>query len=223
MKNRYKDILQTYNSEILMLVPSNLTLRYILGLELRRAYKKGMRVLEIGCGEGDSAKYLLVAFPGKLELLDVSREMLAVARKNLRQYRSRLKFICADALEYLKQSRPYHIITASWVPHNFKSKENQLLLAEIYKKLTLGGMFLLMDKIYPGKNDIELLKSQLARYDYMTDVAARRAIIAHELTDYSKDYRLDQKQVVKFLKKLGFKKVQIADRVERDVVLVAQK
>lgn len=223
MENRYKDILHQYNGEILKLTPANQTLRQVLGIELSKLYKPRMRILEIGCGEGDSSKYILENFSGKLDLLDVSAEMIAQCKVNLKKYRNRIKYICADALEYLSGAPQYNLITTTWVLHNFLWKENQQLLIKIYEKLSPGGALLLMDKVYPGKNDRQLLQNQIERYDYLSDAAARRAIIEHERQDFSPAYRLDQKKFVDALGRLGFKNIRIVGRVERDVVLTAKK
>ncbi len=79
-----------------------------------------------------------------------------------------------------------------------------------------------MDKVYPKKDAQELLNIQLARYKYLpADVAAE--ITSHEIQDTTDDYRIDEKTFLPLLSEIGFKNITIADRVERDIVLIAHK
>lgn len=225
MKNRYDKVLLKGNKQIISLSPANETLRLITAFEFKNAYKKGMRVLEIGCGEGDSAKVVLENVSAKMDLLDISSIMINNCKNNLSKYEKQINYICSDSLEYLDICKPYDIIFSSWTIHNFPQKDKKILMEAIYKKLNKGGVFILMDKIYLNKSekeDKDLLNLQLKRHHYLEPVLANE-IIAHEKKDYSKDYKMNEKDFIKDLKKIGFKKISVADRVERDIVLVASR
>ena len=100
MKNRYQGVLEQYNQEILNLCPGNFTSRLILALELKKIEETHERVLEIGCGTGDSARPILENTNLCLDLLDVSKGMIAVCRHELSRHDHRIHYICEDGLRY---------------------------------------------------------------------------------------------------------------------------
>ena len=223
MKNRYVNLLHTYNQEIIELSPAHLVLRIAAALEIKKRLKKTSRVLDLGCGEGDSAEYILNRTIANLDLLDISPDMIRDCKKRLAKYKNRLQFICQDAWEYLLQTQPYDIITMSWTLHNFPKTDQTALLKAIFQNLRKGGVLVLMDKVYPDKDSKKFLDLQLERYKKYLPSKAVKAIVDHEMQDYSAEYRLTEKPFIALLKKLGFKKVELANRAERDVGVVAQK
>jgi len=223
MENRYDNELRMGNQSILNLTPANRTLRIVLALEIKNAIKNDSKVLDIGCGEGDSAAAILEYNPGiEIDALDVSEQMIEIAKKNIP---SGANFICQDALEYLKSTdKKYDIITTTWTIHNFKSEERFELLKEIYSNLGPGGKLMIMDKIYPDdKSEAKfLLDSTDKRYRYL-DEKTGAAMIEHEHQDFQDEFRMDESETIKQLKQIGFSKIEIADRVERELVLIAEK
>lgn len=222
MKNRYGKQLRDYNKEILALNPASETLRLVMAFEFKKLYRTDDKVLEIGCGEGDSAKLLLHYTQAKMDLLDISPQMILSCKKNLSAYKKRLHYICSDALSYLRKSEPYKIILSSWTIHNFQQKDKKELLATIHAKLLSGGAFIFMDKVYPDTGGKALLDNQLKRYSYLSAHACRE-IVAHEKTDYADKFRMNEGVLLKILKGVGFSKISVIDRVERDIVLIAYK
>ncbi len=223
MKNRYSSLLQKHNQEIIKLCPYNPTLFRIGAYEIARTHKKGQRVLEVGSGEGDSALPILENTNILLDLLDVSPEMIAVCKKNLKPYAARTKFICDDAYSYLKRATSYDTIFTAWTIHNFKQKDKEKLIRTIFENLKPSGTFVLMDKVYPSTGGKELMERQNKRYTKYAEPEVAKAIIAHEIEDASDEYRMDEKSTSRLLKEVGFKSIEIADRIERDIVLIAQK
>lgn len=222
MKNRYDKELRDSNQQILKLSPASETSRLIVSFEFNKVYRPGKKTLELGSGEGDSAKYILENSKADLDLLDISPEMISLSKKNLKHFSTRTTYICDDALDYLSKSKAYDIIFSEWTIHNFSWKDKEKLLSAIFKNLKPKGWFIFMDKVYPDKGGKELLDMQLKRYEYLSKKAAKE-IIAHEKQDYTDEFRMNEKQFISALKKAGFKSPKIIDRVERDVVIVAQK
>ncbi|MBL8031545.1 MAG: class I SAM-dependent methyltransferase [Candidatus Doudnabacteria bacterium] len=222
MKNRYDNILRTHNAEILTLTPANQVLHTVVAYNFAKLYRKGNSVLEIGCGEGDSTLPLLSLSQAELTALDVSPDMIRICKNNLRAYKSRVQYICDDALNFLKHGRSYDIIISSWTIHNFTWSQKKLLFKAICNALPSNGKFLLMDKIYLDKKEKVQYQEQIERYKLLPRQIAK-AIIAHEVTDFSLRYRMSEKQTLQELRAAGFKKVKIADRVTRDAFLIAFK
>ncbi len=224
MKNRYDNLLEKYNEEIIDLNPYNPILFYVTAFEIAKKYKDGDRVLEIGCGQGDSTVPVLERTGANLDLLDVSPTMIETAKEKLTTYQDRTSFVCEDAYEYLKIADPYDTIFSCWTIHNFPNSERLELLKLAYQNLTDDGMLVIAEKIYPENADLEkMLDHQNKRYRYMTSDKAREEMIAHEIQDTTDLYRIDEDEITKQLKEIGFSRVEIADRVERDAVLVAYK
>ena len=221
MENRYGGILMQRNAEIIAACPGA-TSRFVLAHEFLRLYKAGMRVLEIGCGDGDSAQPLLQLTNAPMTLLDVSPEMIIESKKRLASYSHRLEYVCEDALEHLARSPQYDIVTSSWTIHNFTWPEKIALLRDIFRNLSEGGVFLLMDKIYPENDDGKLLELQCERYRYLDPIVAE-AMIAHEVQDYLPLYRIGKETLIANLHDVGFRTIRIADCCEALIVLVAHK
>jgi ubiquinone/menaquinone biosynthesis C-methylase UbiE len=226
MKNRYDHALKLGNQLILSMCSGNYTPRTILAYEIKKKSKNKSKLLDLGCGEGDSAIAILQKNPNvQLDALDVSQDMLKIAKKNLSAYKNQMQFICEDGFMYLsKQKKAYDIITASWVMHNFKQIDKARLMNAIYDALNDKGFFMMMDKVYPDnkKRSRQLYDVQNVRYGYLPKTTCK-AILAHEVQDFSDMYRMDESKTLQLLKKAGFRKVRIVDRLEKDVVLVAEK
>jgi len=228
VKNRYDGLLRTGNRAIIDLNPANVTQRVIVAAELERliAGIDKPAVLEIGCGEGELTKYLMERGTRfELDALDVSKEMLEVAEKNLAPHKERITFIGDDVLNYLGPARDlYHVIVSSWVIHNFPWEDKKKVFAATHKALRSPGYMMFMDKVYPDsrKEAKKLLDVQQNRYSYLPrDV--KKAIVAHELKDYDERYRMDERQTIRALRDVGYVDIEIKDRTERDVVLIAKK
>jgi len=227
-ENRYTGKNQEHYSELLDLTPSATTMRVEQACELKKVVKDrtGLKILDLGCGDGDLSKYLLEYNPGiALDCLDVSPEMLNRARDNLAKYGDRVNLIEKDAIEYLKNNDfGYDVINSAWTIHNFRKSEQRDTFQGIHNALNDGGTFLLMEKIYPDDKDLskKLLNLQLSRYRYL-DSGLCSSIVNHELQDYGDEFRMSETESLDMLSDVGFKNIRILDRIERDILLVANK
>jgi len=230
MENRYKDILENGNDQILALNVANQTLREILAKEVKRVSYPTMKVLEIGCGHGHSALPILRNNTDlEISLLDINPKMIKECKARLGEYSNRINFIQDDAINYLAYAKRYFtrfdIITSSWTIHNFPWKDKRKLFGAIYDRLQLNGSLLMMDKIYTdcSLESNELLGMQIRRFERYLQDPLSTAIIEHEMQDYLPKYRMDESRTIGELKKVGFRDIEVIDRVERDVVLKAVK
>lgn len=81
-----------------------------------------------------------------------------------------------------------------------------------------------MDKIYVD-DAVEAQNSynvQINRYKRLDD-SVRDAMLAHEVQDYTLEYRMTEEQTKTCLESIGFKNYKIIDRVERDIVISVEK
>lgn len=137
-----------------------------------------------------------------------------------------LNFICDDALEFLENTgQKYDLIFSSWKVHNFKWNDKVDLFKNVYEKLNKNGKLFLLDKIYLDKSreikkQMEIL---LKRYKKYVDKKLAKEIIFHAKQDFTKEYRMDERQIIKAFKKIGFRDVKILDREVSEAVLIGSK
>ena len=104
MKNRYNSKLRKGNQEILKFHPHQV-LREIVAHEIKKIVKEknNLKIIDLGCGEGDSTLPILKANPKiKIEALDLSKEMIDISKETLRNFKDRIKFVIEDASTYMK-------------------------------------------------------------------------------------------------------------------------
>ena len=229
MKNRYDDNIREANQTILDLTAGNVTLRLMLAFELldKLKEKTDHKVIELGCGEGDLTHYLFKVIPNlEMEVLDVSAEMLSLAKTKLVNYRDKVRYMQSDANEHVKfvGNEQYDVIVSAWTIHNFIWDDKKEIFQQIFSSLKPGGTMLLMDKIYADDPVVSQSSydSQIARYEKLNDLV-REDMLAHELQDYSPEYKMSELQTKVTLESVGFKNFKIIDRIERDVVVSVQK
>lgn len=229
MENRYNNTLREANQMILELTPANTVLRIVLSFLLKEklAGRADSRIIELGCGEGDlTERMLAVNKDVSVEALDVSKEMLEMAKMRLQSFAPRVAFVHADAGEYLEERGPgvYDFILSAWVIHNFTWDDKRQLFRHIFASLKTGGYMLFLDKVYPDDENLSrrYYESQVKRYR-LVEGAAGDDIIQHEAQDFSLDYRMKESETLECLNKVGFRNIEVVDRVEREVVMSARK
>ena len=107
--------------------------------------------LEIGCGDGRSTRALLSAHDKlRLVAVDSSAAMLAQARVKLADFvtAGRVDFIEADALAHLnlQADASFDLVASGYAIHNFETGYRKRVLAEIYRILKPGGLFINGDR-----------------------------------------------------------------------------
>lgn len=103
---------------------------YILN---RTSLKKGLRILDIGCGTGILESYLLPSSPSQIVGVDLSPGMIRKARAKYAV--PCVEFRCADVLDMQGECFDY-IIAYSVFPH---FKEPEKIISHLATLLTPGG------------------------------------------------------------------------------------
>lgn len=106
-------------------------------------YVKGKKVLDIACGEGYGSK-LLSKKATRVTGVDVESEAIQVAREKYgaKNRRKNTKFVCADAISFLSNSKDRFDVIVSFetVEH---VKEYRKFLTLMHDRLKPGGILLL--------------------------------------------------------------------------------
>ena len=226
MRNRYDGVLEKHNQAICHVGGQpNRALAHVAALALVAKLPTGSLMLDIGCGEGDSALPFLLRTRVRMVLLDASPRMLVKMRDALKAYSHRIQPICDDALHHLDGSKgKYRVIHGSHVFHNFTAAEREVLFAAVHAALVPDGVFILDDVIPETDDAVDsvLLKRQLKRYQLLPkDVAG--AIIEHVSEDAKAPYRMNEHDLVPALLRAGFVEGAVVDRIEREGLGFAKK
>ncbi len=111
-------------------------------------------ILDVPCGVGYLAHYLLPRGFTKIHAVDASAQQIRVAEEKLREHRvaydSRVRFILADGFEHLRQGQRYGVIAAiDFLEHLPKEKILEFLDL-CFEALEPGG--LLMTRVSNAEN-----------------------------------------------------------------------
>jgi SAM-dependent methyltransferase len=111
------------------------------------AVAPGHRVLDIGCGTGTQAiaTYRRAQPGGSVVGVDVSRNMLATARRKARRAGFDIAFQDADATRLPFEDGRFDVVTITTVMHMIPPSRRPLCLSEASRVLRCGGRVVLID------------------------------------------------------------------------------
>jgi ubiquinone/menaquinone biosynthesis C-methylase UbiE len=103
----------------------------------------GGSVLEIACGPGYFGIELAKTGRFKVTGLDISHDLIAIARANARQAGVQVEFLQGNASAIQFPDETFDLVFCSWALKNFKDPE--VVLTETYRALKPGGSALIID------------------------------------------------------------------------------
>ena len=133
--------------------------------------EKGSKILDIGTGTGILISYLLEKSPSKLVAVDISENMIEVAREKYKK--ENVEFVVSDIMNF-NEGRYDYIFIYSAYPH-FKGKEK--LFEHLYKLLNENGKVIIAHS--QSRNEINHVhsKSDLVKEDLLLPVEDNVRII----------------------------------------------
>jgi ubiquinone/menaquinone biosynthesis C-methylase UbiE/DNA-binding transcriptional MerR regulator len=146
-------------------------------------FKKGIRILEIGCGNASLWERNLDRVPEGCDIIltDISEGMIEDAKKNLVGCNNEFKFEVADAQKLPYEDNSFDIVIANHMLYHVPNRKKAFY--EIHRVLKAGGV-LYSSTI--GKNHLKELKSLLKEFN--------PKIIISE-TDFSEEFGLENGDV----------------------------
>lgn len=193
-----------------------------------------LEVLEIGCGTGVSTLPLIA---GRDDLhvtaIDSASKMLDQARSHLADFVAdgRVRFVEADALGFLRglPEASVDVVSSNYAVHNFLDDYRREFLAEIFRVLKPGGIFVNGDRYAMDDRAAHLSATQaevrswfqklgtIGRYDLLEDW------IAHLFSDESPEHVMYLAPALERMTAAGFADVRVEYREGVDTLLTAVK
>lgn len=220
IRKRFREISNQYDQERQYLIPCYQDF-YQISLPLITQHKSAETLLDIGAGTGLFSYFVYKVNP-KLQytLLDISPEMLAVAKKRF-QGLSNFRYLENDYREK-NISGKFDIIISSLSIHHLTDNEKSTLYERIYKALKPGGLFInadqvkgrteAMDSFYKGQWKRAVIESGLEQ------LAIRRAFKRTELDQFAPlGWQLNE------LERVGFSEADCIYRYHNFVVMIGMK
>ncbi len=192
-----------------------------------------LRLLEIGGGTGITTLHLLARPDVLITSVDNAPAMQSQARSYLADYLTfqRLQLVENDALSFLRGQADQHfdVVASAYTLHNFLGPYRDLVLAEIFRVLKPGGVFVNGDRYGLEDTLVHLHLVQEEARHYFRIFSAMNRIdllehwIIHLFSDESPDHSMRLDTALNSLETLGFDPVRIHHRDGVNTLVSARK
>lgn len=201
--------------------------------------KEIFRVLEIGCGDGETTKRILASDPRiMIDAVEKNKLMIEKATQNLDDSQlSRINFINKDIMDFTQNFKPknldslYHIIASGWTLHNLLDSQRVELYQNFCNILHPGGLFVNADK-YAQDNSTEHTCSLYWQIKKFSDVYLNPNInrkdlyddwLLHYLEDNEPTRIMKIEETIQKMQSSGFVNISCTFREKMDATLVAYR
>jgi len=171
--------------------------------------RDSIRVLDVGCGTGTTARHVLGKFPlAQVTCVDFAEKMVKAARHKLSAYPN-VKYVVKDFREF-EWSTSYHVVVSSLALHHLVTDaDKKTFYRQVYEGLKPGGCFYNADLVLASSAHVQ--EAFLARWkDHMRKRVPEEEIEKKWLPKYrEEDHPAPLWDQLEWLKKIGFKPVDV--------------
>jgi tRNA (cmo5U34)-methyltransferase len=198
------------------------------------AHPGALHAFEIGCGTGRTTQELLRSRPDLiLAAADNEPVMLSQARSNLATLidQGRVRLIEADALSALRElaAGSQDLVASAYTIHNFLDGYRACVLAEIFRVLRRGGLFINADRY--GLDDTiahtrlvqEEVRGYIKRFSETGRFDLLEQWVVHVFSDESPDHIMRLSSSLETMRSIGFDPVEVRYRQGINTLLTAVK
>jgi tRNA (cmo5U34)-methyltransferase len=193
-----------------------------------------LRVVEIGCGTGVTTLSLLGARPDlAVTAVDNEPAMLDQARANLSSFlrSGRVRLVEADALGALRDlpTASADVVASAYTIHNFLDGYRTEVLAEIFRVLREGGLFVNGDRyaLDDALEQTRLTQAEARHYMEVLLAMGRTDLleqwVLHLFSDASPERLMRLSPAREHMREIGFEAIEISYREGFDTLLKAAK
>jgi ubiquinone/menaquinone biosynthesis C-methylase UbiE len=124
--------------------------------------RDGMRVLEVGCGNGYVAEELIRKFSVDVDAFDYSHDLAAIAKtRRVSGAKGKVQFSQGDVLELDKRDT-YDLVFSERCVQNLVTWEDQKKgLDNIRRSLKVGGEYVMLESFWTGLNNLNAARAEL--------------------------------------------------------------
>ncbi len=143
MDDRFKaEEAANYDDAIRRRIPLYKEIQTLMASLLPFPKKEYLRVLDLGCGTGETSISLLKEYPlARVTGIDSSPDMLDVARKKVKHTTWRVDFLCQDIRAFRLEGE-FDVIVSGFSLHFLTPDEKEEILGKCLALLKDGGVFI---------------------------------------------------------------------------------
>jgi ubiquinone/menaquinone biosynthesis C-methylase UbiE len=195
---------------------------------------EALESLEIGCGSGVSTLPLLALRENlRVTAIDSAAKMLDQARAHLSHWveAGRVRFLEADALDILRSlpDASVDVISSNYAIHNFLDDYRRTALAEVFRVLKPGGLFVNGDRYAMDDRAAHLSATQnevrawFQKFEAIGRLDLLQEWVAHLFSDESPEHIMYLTPALAHLEAIGFSSVRVEYREGVDTLVTAIK
>ena len=220
LKEKFNENAEKYDKIRKLIIPCFDDL-YDITKNLADSKKDKPHILDLGAGTGLLAKYLFEKYPeAEFTLLDMSEEMLKVAKNRFRNYNN-FKYITADYTTH-NFNNTFDIVVSSLSIHHLEDINKKKLYKTIYNTLNTEGIFLNADQVIGSTPNIDKIyqRNWMEKIDENKFTGPEKDT-AIERMKFDKPATLDDN--LKWLRDCGFEDVDVYYKYYNFCIFYAKK
>ncbi|GAB7388612.1 class I SAM-dependent methyltransferase [Bacillaceae bacterium] len=220
VREKFDEIARRYDEQRRKLIPCFDDF-YQIPVSVASVDTDAPNILDIGAGTGLFSSFMLQRYPrAKVTLIDLSENMLAIAKERFRR-RSNVRYITGDYTKY-KFGGTFDLVISSLSIHHLTDEEKRDLYRYVFSIMNENGIFLNADQVLGSTPYLEnLYKTDWKRNVEASGLSREEILAAYERTKLDKMSTLEQQ--LAWLKDAGFADVDCIYKSFNFVVLFARK